>query len=92
MTPTKLLIGQILIVFAIMIGGVWAATQWAAAELAYQPQLGAPWFTFFGAAIYKPWKLFEWWFSYEAYAPHIFNRAGLLAATSGFMGCAAQPL
>ena len=43
MTPTKLLIGQILIVFAIVIAGVWAATQWAAAMLAYQPELGAPW-------------------------------------------------
>lgn len=29
MTPTKLLIGQIVIVFAIMLLGVWAATQWA---------------------------------------------------------------
>jgi type IV secretory pathway TraG/TraD family ATPase VirD4 len=43
MTPTKLLIGQILAVFAIVILGVWAATQWAAAMLGYQAQLGAPW-------------------------------------------------
>jgi len=46
MTPTKLLIGQILIVFAIVIAGVWAATQWAAFELGYQVQtrraLGGP--------------------------------------------------
>ena len=44
MTPTKLLVGQIAIVFAIVIGGVWFATQWAAAMLGYQPRLGAPWF------------------------------------------------
>lgn len=44
MTPNKLLIGQIVIVFAVIILGVWAATQWAAAMLAYQPQLGTPWF------------------------------------------------
>jgi type IV secretion system protein VirD4 len=42
MTPTKLLIGQILIVFAVVILGVWASTQWAAAMLGYQPELGAP--------------------------------------------------
>lgn len=30
MTPTKLLTGQIMIVFAIVILGVWVATQWAA--------------------------------------------------------------
>jgi hypothetical protein len=44
MTPTRLLIGQILIVFAIVVLGLWAATQWAASMLAYQPQLGRPWF------------------------------------------------
>ena len=37
MTPTKLLIGQILIVFGIVFAGIWAATQWGAAMLAYQP-------------------------------------------------------
>ncbi len=30
MTPTRLLIGQITLVFAIVIGGVWTSTQWAA--------------------------------------------------------------
>ena len=35
MTPTKLLLGQIAIVFAIVIIGVWAATQWVAAQLGY---------------------------------------------------------
>ncbi|BCI71413.1 hypothetical protein SPKIRA_22430 [Sphingomonas paucimobilis] len=34
MTPTKLLIGQILVVLAIILAGIWAATQWAAASLA----------------------------------------------------------
>ena len=33
MTPTKLLIGQILIAFAIVIAGLWTATQWALATL-----------------------------------------------------------
>jgi type IV secretion system protein VirD4 len=88
-TPTKLLIGQILFVFAIVIAGIWAATQWAAAELGYQAQLGVPWVVLFAMPIYHPWKLFEWWYAYEAYAPHIFDRAGMLAGASGFMGCAA---
>jgi len=87
MTPTKLLIGQILIVFAIMVLGVWAATQWAAAMLAYQPQLGAPWFFLGELPVYRPWALFPWWYHYEAYAPEVFDRAGSLAATSGFLGC-----
>jgi type IV secretion system protein VirD4 len=60
-TPTKLLIGQILVVFAIVIAGVWAATQWAAAMLAYQPELGLPWFRLGAVPIYRPWALFGWW-------------------------------
>lgn len=89
MTPTKLLIGQIAVVFAIVILGVWAATQWCADMLGYQAQLGAPWFVLFGRPVYEPWKLFEWWYFYEAYAPEVFDKAGMLAAGSGFMGCAA---
>lgn len=89
MTPTKLLIGQILIVLAITLAGVWTATQWAAAMLGYQPALGAPWFTLFGAVVYRPWQLFAWWYHYDAYAPQVFDRAGALAGASGFVGCAA---
>ena len=89
MTPTKLLIGQIIVVFAIVIAGVWAATQWAATMLAYQPQLGLPWFTLFHTPVYRPWAIFPWWYRYDAYAPHIFDKAGMLAGASGFIGCAA---
>ncbi len=89
MTPTKLLIGQITVVFAIVILGVWAATQWCADMLGYQAQLGNPWFVLFGWLVYEPWKLFQWWYFYEAYAPEVFDKAGMLAAGSGFMGCAA---
>ena len=89
MTPTKLLIGQILVVFAIMVLGVWTATQWAAAMLAHQPQLGPPWFRLGAMPFYRPWALFLWWYHYEAYAPQVFDRAGSLAGASGFLGCAA---
>lgn len=89
MTPTKLLIGQILVVFAIVLAGVWSATQWAAAELAYQPELGRPWFFAFGRPVYQPWALFWWWFSFEAYAPVQFEKAGAIAAASGLVGCGA---
>jgi transposase InsO family protein len=88
MTPTKLLIGQILVVFAIVIAGVWGATQWAAASLGYQAQLGSPWMVAFGVPVYRPWQLFSWWYSYDAYAPHVFNRAGIMAGASGFLGAA----
>jgi type IV secretion system protein VirD4 len=89
MTPTKLLIGQILVVFAIVIAGIWFATQWAAAQLAYQTELGPAWFAIGHTPIYRPWAIFVWWYQFDAYAPHIFDRAGEIAGASGFLGCAA---
>ena len=89
MTPTKLLIGQILIVFAIILLGVWAATQWAASMLGYQPELGPPWRSVGDVPLYRPWELFFWWYRFDAYAPGVFDRAGALAASSGFLGCGA---
>jgi type IV secretion system protein VirD4 len=86
MTPTKLLVGQVLIVFAIVIATLWFATQWAAAHLGYQSELGDPWFSIFRVHFYYPWRLFEWWYAFDAYAPSIFNRAGIIAAAGGFLG------
>jgi len=86
MTPTRLLIGQIILVFAIVIGAVWFATQWTAAELGYQARLGSPWFEVGEYPVYLPWRLFEWWYAFEAYAPGVFNRAGAMAAGGGVLG------
>ena len=86
MTPTKLLIGQILIVFAIVIGAAWIATQWTAGQLNHQPRLGPAWFEVAGYPFYLPWRLFEWWYAFEPYAPSTFNRAGAMAAAGGVLG------
>jgi type IV secretion system protein VirD4 len=91
MTPTKLLIGQILVVMAIITLSIWTATQWAAASLAFQPELGPAWFTLFGRPVYHPWSIFffPWWFAFDAYAPIVFDKAGAIAAAGGFLGCGA---
>jgi type IV secretion system protein VirD4 len=89
MTPTKLLVGQIIVVFAIVLAGIWFATQWAAWMLGYQAELGRPWFLLLDRPIYRPWSLFGWWFHFDAYAPHVFSKAGSMAAASGFAGCGA---
>src|SRR3546814_7813652 len=78
MTPTKLLIGQIIVVFAIVIAGIWFATEWAAWKLAWQPELGPPWFFVGHWPVYRPWAIFPWWYHFDAYAPHIFDRAGTI--------------
>ena len=40
---------------ALVVGCLAAATQWAAAMLAYQPALGAPWLMLLGLPVYPPW-------------------------------------
>jgi type IV secretion system protein VirD4 len=86
MTPTKLLVGQMLVVFAIVIVGVWFVTEWCAAELGFPPQRGSPWFVLLGVPVCCPWQLFAWWFWYDASAPAVFNKAGAIAAPSGVAG------
>jgi type IV secretion system protein VirD4 len=85
MQAQGVLFGQIAAVFGIVIAGVWGATQWTAAALGYQLRLGPPWFDFHGTPVYYPWKLFEWWFFFDAYAPQVFDTGGMIAASSGLL-------
>ena len=88
MSATKILWGQITVVFLIVLAAVWGATQWTAAALDYQPELGPPWFTIAGTPIYLPPAFFWWWFSYDAYAPAIFLRGAYIAASGGIAASA----
>jgi type IV secretion system protein VirD4 len=87
--PTNVLIGQVLIVLAIVFCGMWWATQWTAASLGYQLRLGPPWFWLENLPIYYPWRLFEWWYAYDAYAPRIFTIGGTIVASSGMVAAVA---
>lgn len=88
MQAQGVLFGQIAAVFGIVIAGVWGATQWTAAALGYQLRLGSPWFDLYGTPVYYPWKLFEWWFFFDAYAPQVFDIGGMIAAGSGLLAVA----
>ena len=77
------LYGQIAAVLGVVVVGVWSATQWTAAALGYQARLGAPWFEALGSPVYHPWRLFEWWFVFDAYAPDVFDVGGAIAGGSG---------
>ena len=88
MSATKILWGQILTVFAIVLLTTWAATQWTAYKLGFQPQLGPPWFMLGHWPIYYPWSFFPWWYFYDAYAPPIFVEGAYIAASGGFISIA----
>jgi type IV secretion system protein VirD4 len=89
MSATKILWGQIVIVFAIVLVTMWAATQWVAWKLGYQAQLGHPWFELVsGVPIYLPPSFFWWWYAYDAYAPRVFVEGAYIAASGGFISIA----
>jgi len=88
MSATKILWGQILVVSLIVLATTWAATQWTAWQLGFQPQLGRPWFELFGWPIYYPPAFFWWWYFYDAYAPHVFIEGAYIAASGGFIAIA----
>lgn len=46
MSATKILWGQILVVFAIVLASVWSATQWTAVALGHQSPAPTPEFAF----------------------------------------------
>ncbi|MFZ2106629.1 MAG: conjugal transfer protein TraG [Roseiarcus sp.] len=84
MHATKILWGQVLLVSCVVAAFIWAATEWVAWRLAFQPQLGRPWFELFGFAVYQPTAFFFWWFAYDAYARDIFVEGAYIAASRGF--------
>jgi type IV secretion system protein VirD4 len=86
---TGIFFTQIIVVLSVALGGVWSSTQWTAHALGFQAQLGSPWFALSGMWIYEPWKLFEWWYFFGAYAPQVFVFGGAIAALSGMLAAAA---
>ncbi|GAA5264624.1 type IV secretion system protein VirD4 [Acidiphilium sp. MT5] len=83
MSATKILWGQIFAVTAAVLAFVWAATEWVAWRLAFQPGLGHPWFLLLGWPVYPPPAFFWWWLAYDAYAHWIFVTGGFIAASGG---------
>jgi type IV secretion system protein VirD4 len=83
MNATKILWVQALLVCAAVLVFIWTATEWTAWQLAFQPQLGRPWFMLFGWPIYQPPAFFWWWFAYDAYAHEIFVTGGFIAGAGG---------
>ena len=86
MTPTKFLIGQFLLTLALICLSIWLATQWTAEALGFQPRLGQPWFVLGEYPVYRPWRFFQWWYAYDAYASDTFARGGVIASLGGVAG------
>ncbi len=88
MSATKILWGQILTVFLIVLVTTWGATEYVAWKLGFQAQLGQSWFSVLGWPFYYPPSFFWWWYFYDAYAPDIFTQGAFIAASGGFIAVA----
>ena len=65
---------------------MWAATQWVAWKLGFQPRLGPPWFVLIGGPpVYYPPAFFWWWLVYDVYAPKIFVQGACIAVSGGIL-------
>jgi type IV secretion system protein VirD4 len=86
MSSTRVLWGQICAALGIVLVTMWAATQWVAWKLGFQPRLGPPWFVLIGGLpVYYPPAFFWWWLVYDAYAPKIFMQGACIAASGGIL-------
>ena len=84
MSATRILWGQILAVFSIVLATTWGATQWTAWRLGFQSELGPAWFQLGTLPVYVPPALFWWWYRFDAYAPQVFIEGAGIAASGGF--------
>ncbi|MBA4806403.1 conjugal transfer protein TraG [Brevundimonas sp.] len=88
MSATKILWGQILTVFLIVLATTWGATEYVAWKLGFQAQLGPAWFSVLSWPFYYPTAFYWWWYFYDAYAPSIFVEGAFIAASGGFISIA----
>lgn len=67
--------------------GFQVAAQYIASALAYQPQLGRPWFVLGGFRVYPTWSYFPWDYNYGAYAPNVFLKAMVIIGAFVVLAC-----
>lgn len=70
-----LVVAHLAAVLLVILLGFWWATQWVAHMLAFQAQLGPPWFRLLSYPVYQPWQYLVWVFYFNAYAPEVFTKA-----------------
>lgn len=90
MSAGRIYWGQITGIVLVLGLGAQLAVQYVAHKLDHQAALGAPDFVIADEPIYAPWRLFIWWFQYDAYARSVFQAGGLilLASSAASVGVA----
>jgi len=66
--------------------GLSASTQYVAAELHHDPQLGEPWMVVGGAYVYAPWAWIAWSDHYGPTFPIVFRNASAMSTLAALLG------
>jgi len=78
----------VLLMLALSMAGLALSTAHVAHELGPRVDLGAPWLTLGGTALYAPWAWIAWQGRYGAHAPDAFNLASAITTGGALLGCA----
>jgi type IV secretory pathway TraG/TraD family ATPase VirD4 len=83
MSAVKILWGQVLLVSALVLAFIWAATEWTAWKLGFQSKIGRAWLETPWLACLSAARLLLWWFAYDVYARDVFVEGAHMAASGG---------
>ncbi|SPD72446.1 TRAG family protein [uncultured Desulfobacterium sp.] len=83
--PVNIFYGHVMLGLTCLVFQLWGTTQYVAYSLGFQPQLGNPLFLIKGIRFYVPWAWFSWAYSFESYAPSVFDKASWITYVSFFL-------
>ena len=82
----------LLSLLVLSLAGLWASTEYVAAELRYPPEIGVPWAVVGSWPVYPPWGWLLWSSIAESRAPILFRNASGITTIGAIAGCAAAAL
>ena len=82
----------LLSLLVLSLAGLWASTEYVAAELHYPPAIGVPWVVFGSWPVYPPWGWLLWRSIAESRAPTLFRDASAITTIGAIAGCAAAAI
>ena len=82
----------LLSLLVLSLAGLWASTEYVAAELRYPPEIGVPWAVVGSWPVYPPWGWLLWSPIAESRAPILFRNASGITTIGALAGCAAAAL
>jgi type IV secretion system protein VirD4 len=85
-------LGAVAVLLLVSLAGVWASTEYVAAELHHPGSLGAPWLAMGELRVYPPWGWVAWARTCGPLAPAAFRSAGAITTLAALAGAGVAAL